>query len=51
MANELAVRLAERGLALPPAHAPGGIYVGWVRTGDLLWVVGDIDKIREFETA
>lgn len=40
MASALAARLAERGLALPPAHAPGGNYVGWVRTGDLLWVAG-----------
>lgn len=40
MTLSLAGRLAARGLTLPPAHAPGGNYVGWVQTGDLLWVAG-----------
>lgn len=33
-------RLAALGLELPPLRAKAGNYVGWVRTGDLLFVAG-----------
>jgi enamine deaminase RidA (YjgF/YER057c/UK114 family) len=33
-------RLAELGLKLPPLRAKAGNYVGWVRTGDLLFLSG-----------
>lgn len=33
-------RLAGLGLALPPLRAKAGSYVGWVRTGNLLFLAG-----------
>jgi enamine deaminase RidA (YjgF/YER057c/UK114 family) len=33
-------RLAELGLELPPLRAKAGNYVGWVRSGDLLFLSG-----------
>jgi len=40
VAGEVAARLAELGLTLPPAHPPVGTYVGWVITGSQIWVSG-----------
>lgn len=40
--GEIETRLEAMGLALPEAPAPAANYVAWVRTGDLLWVSGQI---------
>ncbi len=42
MAGKIDERLGELGIELPPAHAPAGNYVPFVRTGDLLFISGQI---------
>ncbi len=42
MAGTIDKRLSELGIELPPANAPAGNYVPFVRTGDLLFVSGQI---------
>lgn len=42
MAGTIDQRLSELGIELPPANAPAGNYVPFVRTGDLLFVSGQI---------
>ncbi len=43
-------RLRELGLSLPPAPAPAGNYVPWVRTGNLLFTAGQL-PLREGKVA
>ena len=38
-------RLSELGIALPPANAPAGNYVPFVRTGNLLFISGQIPVV------
>lgn len=42
MAGQINARLKELGITLPPANAPAANYVPFVRTGDLLFVSGQI---------
>ena len=42
MAGTIDKRLSELGIELPPANAPAGNYVPFVRTGDLLFISGQI---------
>ena len=42
MTASIASRLAERGITLPQAAAPAANYVPFVRTGDLLYVSGQL---------
>ena len=42
MAGTIDKRLNELGIELPPANAPAGNYVPFVRTGDLLFISGQI---------
>jgi len=42
MAGQIDQHLNARGIALPPANAPAGNYVPFVRTGDLLFISGQI---------
>ncbi len=40
MTGQIAARLRERSLVLPPAHVPVATYVGWQRLGREVWVSG-----------
>ena len=42
MSNTIEAKLAEKGIDLPAAAAPAGNYVAWVRTGNLLFVSGQL---------
>lgn len=42
MAGTIDARLKELGIELPPASTPGGNYVPFVRTGNLLFVSGQV---------
>lgn len=44
MTGQTDARLAELGLTLPPAPAPAANYVPFVRTGDLLWISGQVSS-------
>lgn len=45
MAGKIDKRLGELGIDLPPANAPAGNYVPFVRTGNLLFISGQIPVI------
>ncbi len=45
MAGTIDKRLSELGIDLPPANAPAGNYVPFVRTGDLLYISGQIPVV------
>ena len=45
MAGTIDKRLGELGIELPPANAPAGNYVPFVRTGDLLFISGQIPVV------
>lgn len=45
MAGTIDKRLDELGIDLPPANAPAGNYVPFVRTGDLLFISGQIPVV------
>lgn len=45
MAGTIDKRLSDLGIELPPANAPAGNYVPFVRTGDLLFISGQIPVI------
>ena len=45
MAGKVAARLKELGISLPAANPPAGNYVPWVRTGNLLFVSGQISML------
>ena len=45
MAGAIDKRLSELGVDLPPANAPAGNYVPFVRTGDLLFISGQIPVV------
>ncbi len=42
MTDTVAARLEAAGITLPPAGAVAGNYVPWVRTGDLLFISGQL---------
>ena len=42
MAGRIAARLAELGISLPDAPAPAANYVPYVRTGDLVFISGQV---------
>jgi enamine deaminase RidA (YjgF/YER057c/UK114 family) len=42
MSGRIAARLKELGIALPSAAAPQGDYVPWVKSGNLLFISGQI---------
>ncbi len=42
MAGTIDMRLSDLGIDLPPANAPAGNYVPFVRSGDLLFISGQI---------
>lgn len=42
MPGRIDARLAELGLALPAAPTPAANYVPWVRTGDLVFIAGQV---------
>ena len=42
MSGTIDARLAELGIELPPANTPAGNYVPFVRSGDLLFISGQI---------
>ena len=42
MTSQIAARLQEMGLTLPAAPAPAANYVPWVRSGNMVWVSGQI---------
>ena len=42
MSGRIAARLKDLGIALPVAAAPQGAYVPWVKTGNLLFISGQI---------
>lgn len=42
MAGTIDARLDELEIVLPPANAPAGNYVPWVRSGDLVFISGQI---------
>lgn len=44
MPGQIDTRLAALGLTLPDAPAPAANYVPWVRTGDLVYVSGQISQ-------
>ncbi|SET07009.1 RidA family protein [Oceanicella actignis] len=44
MTGRIEARLAELGIELPAAPAPAANYVPWVRSGDLVFVSGQIAK-------
>lgn len=45
MAGKVVARLKELGISLPSANPPAGNYVPWVRTGNLLFVSGQISTV------
>ncbi len=45
MAGTIDARLSELGIKLPPANVPAGNYVPYVRTGNLLFVSGQIPMV------
>ena len=45
MAGTIDKRLNELGIELPPANAPAGNYVPFVRTGNLLFISGQIPMV------
>ena len=45
MAGTIDARLDELGIELPPASTPGGIYVPFVRTGNLLFISGQVPMV------
>jgi enamine deaminase RidA (YjgF/YER057c/UK114 family) len=45
MAGSIDKRLDELGIGLPPANAPAGNYVPFVRSGDLLFISGQIPVV------
>ena len=45
MAGNIEQRLSAAGIELPPANAPAGNYVPFVRTGDLLFISGQIPLV------
>lgn len=45
MAGKIDQRLKEQGIELPPANAPVGNYVPFVRSGDLLFISGQIPLV------
>ncbi len=45
MAGTIDKRLSELGIELPPANAPAGNYVPFVRTGNLLFISGQIPVV------
>jgi enamine deaminase RidA (YjgF/YER057c/UK114 family) len=42
MAGKIDARLAELGITLPPANKPAGNYVPWTKSGNLVFVSGQI---------
>lgn len=42
MSESIASRLADRGITLPEAAAPAANYLPWVRTGNLLFISGQL---------
>lgn len=42
MSDGIEARLAAQGLALPKAASPAANYVAWVRTGNLLFIAGQL---------
>ena len=44
---EIEKKLSAMGLELPPTPAPGGNYVRWVRTGNLLFVAGHLPLLPD----
>jgi enamine deaminase RidA (YjgF/YER057c/UK114 family) len=47
MAGRIAARMAELGISLPPVVAPVATYVPTVRSGDMLYVSGQISKAAD----
>lgn len=45
MAGTIDARLKELGIELPPASKPGGNYVPFVRTGNLLFISGQVPMV------
>jgi enamine deaminase RidA (YjgF/YER057c/UK114 family) len=45
MAGTIDARLNELGIELPPASTPGGNYVPFVRTGNLLFISGQVPMV------
>jgi enamine deaminase RidA (YjgF/YER057c/UK114 family) len=45
MAGNIDARLNELGIELPPASTPGGNYVPFVRTGNLLFISGQVPMV------
>lgn len=45
MAGTINARLKELGIELPPASKPGGNYVPFVRTGNLLFISGQVPMV------
>ena len=45
MAGTIDARLKELGIELPPASTPGGNYVPFVRTGNLLFISGQVPMV------
>ena len=46
MSGTIDARLAELGIELPPANTPAGNYVPFVRTGNLLFISGQIPMVE-----
>lgn len=46
MASMIGKRLAQMGLALPDAPAPAGSYAPWKRSGDLIFISGQLPPLK-----
>ena len=47
MAGRIDARLQELGISLPEAPAPAGNYVGWVQSGRLVYISGQVSRTSD----
>lgn len=47
MAGRIDARLQELGISLPEAAAPAGNYVGWVQSGSLVYISGQVSRTSD----
>ena len=47
MAGRIDARLQELGISLPEAATPAGNYVGWVQTGSLVYISGQVSRTSD----